>query len=466
MFNNDMKKAIEMITDRRSYYLNAEAYYEGIQSEVFPSKRWYSLLTNAEKYGGTDFRFNFTRTVVDSVLNRLEISNFITPSVEVNQQFADIWEMNDMDFDADEIHRRALVYGNAYAIVWTDEEGQITIDYNSPLTTVVIYDDENPRKKKYAAKLWQTEDPNDYTKKIARLNMYYPDRIEKYWMFGEIENIVSEGGFMLMETIENPWGEVPVFHFRTSKQYGRPEHADAMGPQDAINKLVVTHMTTVDYQGAPQRYALSDSGNSAEFEDFDDDAPAEDNIGKLKNGPGELWYLKGVSKVGEFSPADHKVFTEPVKDFVRSMASITNTPLHYFEKTGNVPSGEALRTAEAPLLKKVQDRQITFGSTWQDLARFILRIEGVADYNAVTVKWNNLESMDSLDAWEVAVKKRVVGVSLEQVLIEMGYDPDLAAEIAAREDSLTDLSQNTNTNNVMMEATNGNVTDGNNSATN
>lgn len=450
-----MKKAIEMITDRRSYYLNAEAYYEGIQSEVFPSKRWYSLLSNAEKYSGTDFRFNFARTVVDSVLNRLEISNFITPDANTNQTISDIWEMNDMQFDADEIHRRALVFGNAYAIVWTNTDGEITIDYNSPLTTVVVYDDENPRIKKFAAKLWQTEDPNDYKKKIARLNMYYPDRIEKYWMYGEIENVVSEGGFMLMETIDNPWNEVPVFHFRTSKQYGRPEHLDAMGPQDAINKLIVTHMTTVDYQGAPQRYALSDNGNTAEFEDFDEEGTASENIGKLKNGPGELWYLKGISKVGEFSPADHKVFTEPVKDFVRSMASITNTPLHYFEKTGNVPSGEALRTAEAPLLKKVEDRQITFGSTWQDLMRFILRVEGVANYNAVTVKWNNLESMDSLDAWEVAVKKRVVGVSLEQVLIEMGYDPELAAEIAAKEDSMTDLSQNTNTNNVIMEATNG-----------
>ena len=247
MFNNDIKKAIEMITDRRSYYLNAEAYYEGILSEVFPSKRWYNLLSNSEKYGGTDFRFNFARTVVDAVLNRLEISNFIVADQSVNERISDIWQMNDMEFDSDEIHRRALVYGNAYAIVWTNNEGEITIDYNSPLTTVVVYDDENPRLKKYAAKLWQTEDPNDYTKKIARLNVYYPDRIEKYSMYGEIENVVSEGGFTLIETIENPWGEVPVFHFRTSKQYGRPEHADAMGPQDAINKFQMTlfHLLTV-----------------------------------------------------------------------------------------------------------------------------------------------------------------------------------------------------------------------------
>lgn len=449
---NDMKKAIDLIRDRRNHYLTAEAYYEGTQSEIFTNPSWYRLLS----VNGNDFRFNFARTVVDSVLNRLEIANITANTEEANQKIQDIWQMNDLQIDADEIHRRALVFGDAYSIVWTDINGNITVDYNSPLTTVMIYDDENPRLKKFAAKLWQTEDPNDYTKKIARLNMYYPDRIEKFEMSGEIENVVSVTGFRLLNIVENPWGEVPVFHFRTTKQYGRPEHADAYGPQDAINKLIVTHMNTVDYQGAPQRYALSGSGNSAEFEDFNEEGTDAENLGMLKNGPGELWYLKGVSKVGEFSPADHKVFTEPVRDFVRSMASITNTPLHYFERTGSVPSGESLRTAESPLLKKVEDRQITFGSTWADLFRFILKIDNEQEPN-VQVDWAAVESMDSLDAWEVAVKKRIVGVSLEQVLIEMGYDIEVARAIAATENSIATISQNTNTNNVLMEATGGNI---------
>jgi len=138
------------------------------------------------------------------------------------------------------------------------------------------------------------------------------------------------------------------------------------------------------------------------------------------------------------------------------MASITNTPLHYFERTGSVPSGESLRTAEAPLLKKVEDRQITFGSTWADLFRFILKIDNEQEPN-VQVDWHAVESMDSLDAWEVAVKKRIVGVSLEQVLVEMGYDLEVAREIAAMENSIATISQNTNTNNVMMEATGGNI---------
>jgi hypothetical protein len=138
------------------------------------------------------------------------------------------------------------------------------------------------------------------------------------------------------------------------------------------------------------------------------------------------------------------------------MASITSTPLHYFEKTGNVPSGEGLRTAEAPLLKKVEDRQITFGSTWADMFRFILQIENESEPDVV-IDWKAVESMDSLDAWEVAVKKRVVGVSLEQVLVEMGYPLELASQIASIEDSLATMTQNTNTNNVLMEATGGEI---------
>lgn len=449
---NDMKKALEMIRDSRNAYLTAEAYYEGRQEEIFGNPKWYQLLVSKS----SDFRFNFARTVVDSVLNRLEIANITANEDSITDTISDIWQMNDLQLDADEIHRRALVFGGCYVMVWTDPQGRITVDYNSPLTTVMVYDDEYPKMKKFAAKLWQTEDPNDYKTKIARLNMYYPDRIEKFEMPGEIENVVSATGFRLLEVVENPWGQIPVFHFRTSKQYGRPEHYDAFGPQDAINKLIITHMNTVDYQGAPQRYALSGNNNSAEFEDFDEDGTAEQNLASLKNGPGELWYLKGVSSVGQFSPADHKSFTEPIKDFVRSMASITNTPLHYFERTGTVPSGESLRTAEAPLLKKVEDRQIMFGSTWADIFRFIVRIERNVEPD-IRVDWKAVESMDSLDAWEVAVKKRVVGVALQQVLIEMGYTPEEAETIAAEERSIAAITQNTNTNNVMMETTGGEI---------
>jgi len=419
---SDIKIALENILTKREGYQKAEAYYEGVNGEVFANQRWFKVF----RYEGSDFRFNFSKTVVDSVLNRLEIKQILAGTEQAMTYIDEIWNQTDLKLDINEIHRNALVFGDSYAIVWPDETGTLAIDYNSPMSTTIIYSQDNTRQKEFAAKIWQVLDGNT---KLIKLNMYYPDRIEKYMGYGDIDTITNNINLSLMETIPNPWGEIPVFHFRTHKPFGRPEHADAYGPQDAINKLISTHMFTVDYQGAPQRYALSNGGSSSELDDFSEDDTARENIGALQNGPGELWYLQGVSSVGQFPAADPAIFTEPVMEYVNAMASITSTPNHYFLKGSNIPSGQALRVAEAPLFKKVQNRQLAFGSTWRDLFKFMFKIENIpAD---VEVKWENAESIDSLDNWDIAVRKKSVGVGLRQILLEAGYDPEIADAVVA-----------------------------------
>ena len=447
---SDIKLALDHILTRRDAYKHAESYYEGANPEVFLDQRWYRLFKNA----ALDFRFNYSKTVVDSVLNRLEINQVLTTSEDAQNYIDQIWEQTDLKLDINEIHRNALVYGDCYAIVWPDSNGALAIDYNSPLTTAVVYDQENPRIKSFAAKMWQITEADG--RKTIKLNLYYPDRIEKYAGMGEIENLTAGNGsqFVLIETVNNPWNEVPVFHFRTYKQYGKPEHADAFGPQDAINKLIATHMLTVDYQGAPQRYALSNGGVSAELDDFADDANARENLGALKNGPGELWYLQGVTQVGQFQPADPDTFTKPVLEFVNAMAAITSTPTHYFVKGSYIPSGQALRVAEAPLFKKVLNRQLAFGSTWRDLFKFMFRVEGVVA--EVEIKWTNPESIDSLENWDIAVRKRSVGMPVEQILLELGYDPEIARQVAESSQpdqniSLASSAEALNANNLALQ---------------
>ena len=418
-----IRLAIDYIIQRQEDYKRSETYYEGTQPEVFMNQRWFKLFRNNRG----DFRFNFSKTVVDTVLNRLEIDQIETDSATADEYFSELLDQPDIKIDMNEIHRNALIYGDSYAIVWPDMDGKMAIDYNSPLTTVIIYDQENPRKKLYAAKMWQYA---DYNVKKVYLNLYFPDRIEKYEGMGEIEYLGSAQGtnFTLYETIANPWGEIPVFHFRTHKPYGRPEHADAFGPQDAINKLISTHMMTVDYQGAPQRYALSSGGNSNEFDDFSEDDTARENIGALQNGPGQLWYLQGVSAVGQFAAADPDTFTKPVNEFVADMAAITSTPIHYFNSTSYLPSGQALRVAEAPLTKKVENRQMAFESAWRDLFAFMLRVEGIVAN--IDIDWKPIETVDAVDNWDVAVRKKSVGMPLEQILIELDYDGEIAKLIA------------------------------------
>jgi hypothetical protein len=444
---SDIKIALEQILTKRDGYKQAEAYYEGVNAEVFANQRWFKLF----RYEGSDFRFNFSKTVVDSVLNRLEIKQVLAGTPQAEEYIDTIWEQTDLKLDINEIHRNALVYGDSYAIVWPDSDGTLAIDYNSPMNTCVIYSQENPRQKDFAAKIWQI---NDGSTKMIKMNLYYPDRIEKFMSYGDLDTMSVSMNMTPMEIIPNPWGEIPVFHFRTHKPFGRPEHADAFGPQDAINKLISTHMLTVDYQGAPQRYALSSGGNASEMEDFSDDDTARENIGSLQNGPGELWYLQGVSSVGQFPASDPSIFTAPVMEYVNAMASITSTPNHYFLKGSNIPSGQALRVAEAPLFKKVLNRQLALGSTWRDLFKYMFKIEGIpAD---VEVKWENAESVDSLDNWDIAVRKKSVGVSLRQILIEAGYDPEIADAVVAESlgqpgEPLSPTSEVINAHNYALE---------------
>jgi hypothetical protein len=419
-----LKEQVLAVTDRRNDYEEAGAYYEGEVAEVFAT----AGLRRAMRKTGYRSRLNFCRPVVDAVQNRLEIAAVQGTSDTGSKVIDETWEFNELGLDSNEIHRWALVYGDCYAMVWPDEEGNIEISYNTPLTTTIVYDPEHPRRKLYALKMWESEDG-------THLNIYGPDTIDKY--FTQSKEVTEGAQWSLQDSIENPFGEVPVFHFRTMRPFGRPEHKDAFDAQNYINKQFIQSMITADYQGAPQRYALSKIESSSEIEDFEEGDTDRENIGALKNGPGEVWYMKGVDKVGEFKPADPEVFWKPIKDTVRSMASLTNTPLHYFEKTGNVPSGEALRVAEAPLIKKVADRKQSFGQSWRDLFKFVLKANGLEE--DVQVKWVEVESLDELERLDAALKKRNEGLSLQQVMREQGYDEEVFARVIAEAKEERDL---------------------------
>lgn len=409
-----LQEYVEAVTERAYDYKEAENYATGRVPEQFASAKLRATMRTTGHLG----QHNYCRVVVDAVLNRLAIANIVGSTKLATDKITEVWDNNDLDLEANEIHRAALTYGDCYAIVWPDEEGEWLISYNSPRTTAIKYDPENPKKKLYAVKIWQ-QDEN-----TVRMNVYRPDRIEKYSAKGPEYTVGTQ--WSGIGTEDNPFGEVPVFHFRTRRPYGVPEHFPAYGAQNDINKLLAVHFFTVDYQGAPQRYALSmnDEGDAV---DFGDDETERENIGSLKADPGSLWYLKGIHGVGQFTPADPDVFWKPINHLKQSLAALTDTPFHYLEKPVSVNSGQAYRVAEAGLLKKVSDRQDSFGVTWRELFMFILKVEGISA--RLEVKWDSVESFDALDEWDVMLKKINAGLSHAQALREAGYEENDIARI-------------------------------------
>lgn len=410
-----LKEYVSALTKRADYYREAESYYDGRAEEVFNYKNL--KLQRALSATGFNGAHNYCRVVVDAVLNRLEIANIVADNDEAQKKIDEIIGSNELGLESNGLHRRALTFGDCYALVWPDEDGEWRIAYSSPRETALVYDPEKPWEKLYAVKMWKTYSEGDPTKTITRMNVYTKDAIHKYSANTET---VSEGtNWSKVGEEDNPFGVVPVFHFRTHRPYGKPEHYEAYGCQNDINKLLATHMYTVDYQGAPQRYALSMQGDH-DVVDFGDDETERENINSLKAEPGSLWYLKGIHGVGQFQPADPKVFWEPITRLKESLAALTDTPYHYIERgLAGVSGGEGLRVTEAPLLKKVADRQTSFGVTWREIFNFILKVEEIVA--TVDVKWALVESMDALGQWDVMLKKINAGLSHRQALREAGY---------------------------------------------
>lgn len=445
--SRDLDRALSELEAAQKGYQEAEDQYEGKPKEFFGSAK----LKKALERTGTHWNLPYAGIIVDAVRDRMELRAVSSAEPSVAEWLDESWTANVMDQESDDVTQWGLVYGECYALVWPEDEEDerdVGVYYNSPRIMRLFYDEETGRRKDFAAKVWKRHDGR------VRVNLYYQDRLEKFLSkkpkpggskdFERYVDLVreaedDEGNLIAEEVwpIPHDLGEVPVFHFRTRRPNGKPEHHRAYSPQAMVNKLVIGLMASNDFQGFPQRWALAgeaDADDSTEFEDDDlafleegeEPTTRQGEDAKLRSGPGELWWLQGVKDVGQFDPADVDAFLSPLRMLLESMGSLTSTPTDFFlSAEGSAPSGESRRVAHAPLTKKVNDRKQNFGATWEEVWSFAAMIGlGLKERPGVSVTWAPSESYDDGDSWEVAGKKQSAGVPRKRTLVEQGYSQD------------------------------------------
>lgn len=440
----DLMVGLRELADAEPGYLRAHDYMTGEVPEYFASAR----LRNRVQATGTNFRANLAKKAVTSITNRLEIANVSVPDNDALTKILQdqVWTANELNLEAPEWHERIGEYGDAYAIVWPgDDPGTVDIHFSSPVHTRAIYDPENPRRISYTIKWW-TQGVGE--RKIQRVNLYYAGtgptadggRIEK-WATREGTNGSEAEHWTEYEVpgeawpLENPHGQI-VHHFRTGRPYGRPLHADAYGPQDALNKLIVSLMSTVDFHLIPQRALLTEgSDGESDDDDFDDFVPdgvapedgsvpdpAQSGQSRLKTGPGELWIFENAKELVQLAAADPKNFLTPSDFFVRLMAAVTDFPLHMYDPGGDQPSGDSRRQSEGTMTMKIGRLQDGLEATWSGLLTKAMHILGYRDVKRVDIRWSPAAVVDDSEGWVTAKAKIEAGVPVAQVLQEMGYD--------------------------------------------
>ncbi len=197
--NKDIEKALANFRLQAGRYTKTEHYYDGKQDLAFATEKFQNTFGTLFR----EFALNLCPVICDAVRDKLRVTQFSiddagiarrsdtakredTQAGSLRSDAVRIWQQNRMGTRAGEIHKEALKNGDAYAIVWPDARGLAVIHPNKAANITVAYDEDLPGQISWAAKHWRTAD------KHIRLNLFYPDRIEKYISKNESEGSLPD----------------------------------------------------------------------------------------------------------------------------------------------------------------------------------------------------------------------------------------------------------------------------------
>lgn len=399
--STDLERAFNALYAKQKPYNDLFAYYEGDQPLTYMnSSRMQKIFQGLDGY----FAQNWCSVVIDSVRDRINLRN-IEVKGDAAKVWKEMWEGSRLELESDEVHEAELIAGEAFMICWKNDVGMMEAYFNDPRMCHMFYDAQYPRKKEFAAKWFVDDDER------MRLTLYYADRLEYYISKGKAKTATRASAFEpFSESAENPFKEIPVFHFRKSSKL-RSDLKNVVPIQNATNKLVADMMVAAEFGAFKQRYVISNA----------------ETQGKLLNSPDIIWDIPagdGIgqqTQVGQFDETPLSNYLEGIEKQVVAISSITRTPKHYFFQIGSNISGEALIAMEAPLNKKAQDRIDRYAPEWKDVALFMLKHSGnEVKPGDVTVRFDRPETIQPYTQAQTRQLNFAGGVALETTLREEG----------------------------------------------
>jgi hypothetical protein len=412
---SDIKTIYDAIAAKRQHLATLTQYYEGNQPTVYLTQRLREI------FRGVDLVFteNWCSVVVDACKDRITLNGFDVKDSRVQKILDQAWAENELGIEASDIHETALVCGEAYLIVWPNEEtGQAEAYYNDPQMVAVLYDAEKPRVKRCAGKMWEHADGT------ARMTLYYPDHLEYYESKQKFQDVSSVNAFqpMLAEGANwptNDYGEVPVFCFKPNRKM-LSDLQNVIPVQNGVNKLLADMLVAAEYGAFRQRWVITGS----EME------------GKVSSQPGEMMQIppgdgeEQDAEVGEFGITELKNYLDAIDNLSAAIGKVTSTPRHYFFSQGGDPSGEALIAMEAPLNKKAQKRIDRFASTWREAAAFMALIGGLTiQATEIEPLFEKPETVQPKTEAEIVKINVEAGMPLTTALREAGWSEAKIAQM-------------------------------------
>lgn len=419
----DVQIACEAIDAKRTRQNVLWDYRDGSHPLVYSSAKLKEIFSTID----ARFSENWCGVVVDSELDRLDLDPVSVPDDDtLTETLREIWSSSGLDADLYHIHESVLTVGEAFLIVWPNEDGEVEAYWNDSRLCHAEYEPENPRRVRFATKCWYDEIEGK-----LYLTMYYPDRLEYYiadsvtgsevrestsvgQSVSGIQSILTAQWRTREPNAENPFGVVPVFHFRNNRRRILGELTNVIEIQDAVNKLMADMLIAAEFGAFKQRYVISATG-----------------VDELVNAPNIIWDIPAAGPgeptpvIGEFSATDINNYLGAISKLASDIGMISRTPRIYFFQGGE-PSGESLKTMEGPLVQKCRRLIKALTPVWRQVCEFMLMLEGSedVDISKIQVPYRSPETILPFTTAQIRQLSRAAGIPLVTVLREEGWPPE------------------------------------------
>lgn len=348
-------------------------YYDSTRQPQYLTERLRDFFNQ-----NTHYTMNWMSVVVDAVRNKETIEAFTVAGVEKADDartdvLNTIWDRNQGACEADLVHEYVHATGEGCIVAGVDGDGKALFFANDPRCIEIVYGDTNPREIIQAAKFWMDDKTHKATVWTAQDDGVYEETLtgrsttKTDAALAQIESGItytSDG-----DPIKTVYPRVPVFHFRRSARNIKPEFYQVQSIQDSINKTFVALGFSIENAADRIRWAITNSDMSV-FQ--------QAKAGDVVAIPPSSQYEQQTA-LGEFGAADLQQISALLDGWVGNIAAITATPYHFFSNGGaSGLSGEALQALESPLVAKITRYIRRLSPVWEDLAAFVLTMEGIA----------------------------------------------------------------------------------------
>ena len=367
----DLQTMLQKLDEPLARYSMLDLYYSGTQSLAFLSPEAKTAL--GSRFGR--MASNIPRLAVTALAERLRITGFSDPDLWTD------WIRCDLDQQAGVAHREALLLGDAYVIVWADDQGRPKVTVESA-KQVAVQTDPGTRQIVAAVKRWET-------KTTTEAVLYLPDQIVR--LRANATGATTQG-FSVIETIVNPLGVVPVVNLRNTDRLpvnwllpdrGASEIDDLVPLVDALNKSLADMMVTSEYVGRPRRWATGielveepvlDAAGNPVVDEYGDPVPPVE-VNPIPEGARAMISENDAAKFGQLVASDLAGYEASVRVILGQIMAVSTLPAHYVGIfTDNPASADAMRAAEASLTARAEARQATFGRSWEQVARLMIAV--------------------------------------------------------------------------------------------